>query len=33
MQKRAENEVFGHFLNSGTSDGLDIAYHGGSQCS
>ena len=27
MQKRAENEVLGHFLEFGTSDGLDIAYH------
>ena len=25
MQKRAENEVLGHFLEFGTSDGLDIA--------
>ena len=26
MQKRAKNEVFGHFLQFGTSDRLDIAY-------
>ena len=26
MQKRAENEVFGHFLEFGVSDRLDIAY-------
>ena len=31
MQKRAENEIFGLFLDSGTSDGLDIAYYGRSK--
>ena len=28
MQKRAKKEVFGHFLEFGTSDRLDIAYEG-----
>ena len=27
MQKRAKNEVFGHYLEIGASDGLDVAYH------
>ena len=27
MQKRAKNEVFGHYLEIGASDGLDNAYH------
>ena len=28
MQKRAKNEVFGHFLDLGDSDRLDIADDG-----
>ena len=28
MQKRAKNEVFGHFLDFGDSDRLEIAYDG-----
>ena len=32
MQKRAKNEVFGHFLEFGTSDGPDIAYYDRGKC-
>ena len=32
MQKRAENEVLGHFLEFGTSDGLDIADYDQAKC-
>ena len=32
MQKRAKNEVFGHFLDFGTLDGLDIAYYDSTKC-
>ena len=31
MQKRAKNEVFGHFLEFGSSGGLDIAYYDNSK--
>ena len=33
MQKRAENEVLGHFLEFGTLDGLDIADCDKAKCS
>ena len=32
MQKRAENEVLGHFLEFGTWDGLDIADYDQAKC-
>ena len=32
MQKRAKNEVFGHFLDLGDSDRLEIAYDGSAKC-
>ena len=32
MQKRAKNEVFGHYLEIGASDGLDVAYHDSRKC-
>ena len=32
MQKRAKNEVFGHFLEFGTSEGLDIVYYDSTMC-
>ena len=32
MQKRAKNEVFGHYLEIGVSDGLDIAYLDSRKC-
>ena len=32
MQKWAENEVLGHFLQFGTSDGLDIADYDRAKC-
>ena len=32
MQKRAKNEVFGHYLEIGASDGLDVGYHDSRQC-
>ena len=32
MQKRAEKEVLGHFLEFGTSDGLDFAYYDRAKC-
>ena len=32
MQKRAKNEVFGHFLKFGTSDRLEIACDGSPKC-
>ena len=32
VQKRAKNEVFGHFLDFGRSDRLDIAYDGSPKC-
>ena len=32
MQKRAKNEVFGHFLEFGTSAGPDIAYYDSTKC-
>ena len=32
MQKRAENEVFGHFLEFGLLDRLDIGYCDSAKC-
>ena len=32
MQKRAKNKVFGHYLEIGVSDGLDIAYLDSRKC-
>ena len=32
MHKRAENEVLGHFLEFGTSDGLDVADYDRAKC-
>ena len=32
MQKRAKNEVFGHFLEFGLLDRLDIAYCDSTKC-
>ena len=32
MQKRATNEVFGHYLEIRASDGLDVAYHDSRTC-
>ena len=32
MPKRAENEVLGHFLELGTSDGLDIVDYDQAKC-
>ena len=32
VQKRAKNEVFGHFLDFGDSDRLDIAYDDSPNC-
>ena len=32
MQKRAKNEVFGHFLELGLLDRLDIAYYDSIKC-
>ena len=32
MQKRAKNEVLGHFLGIGVLDRLDIAYYDSAKC-
>ena len=32
MTQSAKKEGFGHFLDFGTSEGLDIAYHDSAKC-